>query len=235
MTHPTQDNFALVLLRPCDPDGPGLAHLSWRLHRPDDRVVQVYVNGSLFDAATDPMQREMWLHLDRATDVRIELLLTPAGDAWVNHAARLSGWSPGFVTEAALAMVRDESLPADSRVMVMVDGQSDSGHRLWTQRDGRGGFGGLFGIGSFGTDDAAGAGAGMGQFGLGPFGMDGDAWRWRRDDLPAGEHVLEVRVIDGAGRVEAQLPQPVTITLDALPQPAKHLTIDDEWTLHWQA
>jgi hypothetical protein len=232
MSDATQDNFTRVLLMPGVPDGPGLVHLRWTASGMAGRVVQVYVDRRLYDVC-DGDTAETWLHLHRSAGVRIELLAVPLRDAWTEFAGELRGWTPAFVTEAALAIVRDESLPIDSRVIVTVDDGDDAGHRLWPAGVSRSGFGGLFGAGEFGHDAATGPGHGLGEFAVGPFGADGAAWRWRKEDLPPGAHTLSLRIEDSRGRVVGQLAPPQTVTIAAPPRPAENLTIDSTYTLRW--
>ncbi|MBI1373910.1 MAG: hypothetical protein GC159_14400 [Phycisphaera sp.] len=233
---PTQDIFTRVLLRPTVPDGAGLCHLAWAATAKSlaGRVVQIYVDGHLYDAVTDATQRETWLHLDRERDTRVELLAVDASEAWRDRAADLATWSPAFVTEATLRIARDETLPIDTRVIVSVDGEDDARHPLWGAGDARVGFGGLFGDGGFGWDMATGLGHGVGAFGHGLFGADGEPWVWTRDDLPSGEHTIDLRLEDDTGRVIGALDAAQTITIDALPAPPTDLTLDEDYTLSWQ-
>lgn len=221
-----------VMLRPTEPDRATLALLSWSMPPGDDHLVQVYLDGSLYDVSTDPTQRQMWLHLDRLATARLELLAVNPADAWRDCSDELKAWSPPFVTRGELAIVRDETWPIDSRVIVSIDGVDDAGAPLWGASDPRGGFGGLFGIGPFGYDTATSPGHGLGEFGFGPFGADGAAWRWSRDDLPPGLHTLGLRIEDAAGRTIAVMNQQV-ITIDAIPDPPVNLTLDETFTLRW--
>ena len=233
MSEPSQDAFELVLLRPLQPDGEGLAHLMWSAPEQADRLVQVYVDGRLYDVTLQAAQRELWLHLDRAGDTRIELLAVEVADAWSDLSDQLTGWSPAFQTAASMAIVRDEALPVDSRVTVTVDGQADAGHRLWRGDDSRSGFGAHFGVGQFGHDNTTGPGHGLGEFATAPFGSGGAAWRWRRDDLTPGQHTLDLHVDDEREQRAAEIDAPVAITIAALPQPAGALTINNNFVLHW--
>jgi len=231
----SQDVFTNVLLRPAASDG-SLCLLSWRVTGEGlgGRVVQVYVDRRLFDVITDPTQREIWLHLDRLTDTRVELLAVDPSDGWRDRAAGLASWSPAFVTGASLSIARDETWPIDARCVVSIDGNDDAGHPLWRTSDARVGFGSMFGDGGFGWDMATGLGHGAGAFGQGLFGADGQPWRWTRDDLPPGDHTLGLRVEDGAGRVIGELDSPRNVSIDALPQPPTDLALDDDFTLSWQ-
>lgn len=233
MLDPTQDIFTTVLLLPTVPDRPGLVLLSWSSADPAGRVVQVYVNGQLYDVTTDPTQRELWMHLDRGSDAAVELLAVPIERAWEARTDLLAGWSPEWTTAASLTLIRDESLPTDSRVIVTLDGVDEPSEPLWTAASARSGFGGLLGIGEFGRDAATGPGLGLGGMGLAAFGADGQTWRWSRDDLAAGEHTLSLRVGDSRGLIVGGPAPMQTVTIDALSRPAKNLTIDRDFTLRW--
>lgn len=207
---PTQDVFDGALLRPAT-DGSGLAQLTWRAAGQGDRVVQVYIDGRLYDATAEPTDRAMWLQLDPTRGHAVELLAVPSEQRWADHREALGGGSSAFTLTAAVAMNRDESWPIDSRVTVHVDGELVHDRPLWASTDHRGGFGGLFGEGPFGRDPATAPGSGLGEFGFGAFGFGGAAWRWR-GRLTSGEHTIETR-IDGQV-VETQL-----VNVDAIGEP----------------
>ncbi len=230
MSGPTQDIFESALLRPADGQA---ARLTWRAPRQGGRLVQVYVNGRLHEATVDPRQRELWLHPASDTPAFIELLAVDPADAWTDFHDALDGWSPMFVSAAALAVLRDESLPPDAMMVVTVDGVEQDRGPLWSPADGRIGFGGLFGMGGFGWDDAAAPGFALGEFGLGRLGFDGIAWRWWHDRLAEGEHEVRVTVVDRSDRVLATLPAPFELTIDRPPTPAGHLRIKNN-ELHWR-
>lgn len=227
-----QDIFSHVLLRPMAAGQPGRALLSWRMTEPHAGVVQVYVNGELHDVTVAAAQREMWLHLDRQRDVRVELAAVDESQAWTDYSDGLSGWGGDFVTTAKLAIVRDEALPIDAQVVVRVDGQDEPAAAMWGAGDGRSGFGALHGVGPFGYDNATAAGHGLGDFGVGAHGSDGQAWRWRRDDLVAGEHAVEARVIDGAGNTVGDL-EAQSMQMDGLPATARHVRLADSFVMTW--
>jgi hypothetical protein len=222
-----QDIFDRVLLRPLEPDAPGPALLSWQAASLGDRVVQVYVNGELYDVVDDSGETEWWLHLDRASDARIELWAVDPAEAWIARPVET-------FDVAAAAIRRNPALPIDARIVARVDGRADGGRALWGPRDDRDGFGGHFGEGDFGHDSAALSGFGVGDWGIGSLGLDQPAWRWRRDDLPAGSHVLEFEAIDSSGRFVAGLAEPVPIVIRRLPRPADDPRVDADLTLHWQ-
>jgi len=235
MLEPTQDIFAHVLLRPTVPDAPGLCLLTWRTTAEEfaGRATQVYVDGVLHDVVTDPRQREMWLHLDRLTPTRVELLAVDESRMWRDHADALDAWSPGFTTTASVAIERDESWPFDSRVVVTVDGEDEPSRPLWSPRDARGGFGGMFGDGGFGWDMSTSVGHGVGLFGRGRFGAGGTAWRWSHDALPDGEHEIDLRIETADGATIATLDTPVQVGIEHPPAPPTNVGIDDSFTLTW--
>lgn len=213
MSDPVTDIFHHVLLRPTAPDRPGLALLSWRVDDLGDRVVQVYVNGSLFDVVLDPAQTELWLHLDRVHQTQIELHAVEHDQAWIAESTQ-------YQARATLSIARDESLPIDARVFVSVDGVSDAGRPLWEPTNSRSGLGALFGLGPFGLDNLT-------DIGESP-------WTWTDDDLPAGEHLLNLEIRDSFGRRVARLLDPVAITIHRPPRAAANLRIESDQILRWE-
>ncbi len=226
--------FEFVAVRRPIEGPPGLAHLTWRAGEAGDRALQVYVDDALYDAALDITAGEMWLHLDDRRIVRIELLAVDATQLWTDYSEQLAGWDPPFVTEGGIALVRDETLPIDSRVVVEIDGQERLRTDLWSSSDPRGGFGGLFGIGQFGRERATSPGFGMAELGAGPFGSDADAWRWRCDDLAAGDHALGVRVEQPSGQVAGQLEPVQNISIDPPTRGPQNLRLDTGGVLRWE-
>ncbi len=232
MNQPTQTIFERVLLRPVEPDVTGAALLTWHADQ-GDWLVQVYVNGRLYDVTHRANQWQMWLHLDRRRMAIVELLAVDPTDRWRDCSDHLSAGQPRWTTQASLAITRDETLSIDARVAVTVDGQPHTTEPLWGVDDNRGGFGGLFGIGEFGRDAATGPGHGLGEFGVGPFNSDATAWRWQTGSLPAGEHVIACVVHDRHGRAIAELAEPVHVVIDAAPALPRDVTIDADFNLTW--
>lgn len=235
----TQDIFELVLARPlvhADGDDAMQVHLWWRAPQQGSRLVQVYVNDALHDVTAWPAHREMWLLLDRTQAQRIELLaVDPAlvNDVWRPQPALLKQWSPGIADVAALSLVRDEALPVGTQVTVSIDGSEVDRGPLWSSETTRSGFGALFGEGGFGTDAATGPGLGEGELGFGPLGSGGTAWRWRRDDLPAGAQAIELAVHELDGQ---SVLAPMTLpphTLERLPAPAQGVRAEPGPVLRW--
>ncbi len=229
----TQSVFEMVLARWAEHGPRGLAHLMWRAPEQGDRLVQVYLDGVLYDVSHTIEQREMWLHVEPGRPRRIELMAVPVDRPWSDHRENLGGWSPGFVSTAELVLLRDESLDVDSRVSVRVDGQSGLGERLWRGDEARAGFGAQFGDGRFGHDDVSAPGFSQGEFGYGSFGNDATAWHWRREGLSAGEHTVDATVLDRAGRTIGTLETPRVVAIDAVPMAAKNLRVEPGFTLRW--
>ncbi|MCC7145156.1 MAG: hypothetical protein IT443_01785 [Phycisphaeraceae bacterium] len=235
----TQDVFELVLARPVREgagEHMGMAHLWWRAPQQGNRLVQVYVDGRLYDVSSDPQERQMWLTCPRQEAHRIELLAVPAdrADLWGReHPRELRGWSPAWVTEARLDLIRDERLPVDSRMVVRVDGRESDEGLLWAGDENRGGFGLLFGLGAFGHDAAGGLGLGLGELGMGPLGVDGQAWHWRRTDLAGGGHALEV-VAQDAGGYAASRTLASEEVIDTWLGGAQEVWMKEDFTLAWR-
>lgn len=234
MNPPDQSVFEFVAVRRPEEGLPGLAHLSWRAGEGRGMALQVYVDGLLYDAAADIAVGQMWLHLDDRRTVRLELLAVDPAQQWTDYSDRLAGWDPPFAIRAAVALVRDEALPIDSRVVIGVDGQDRLRTALWGAMDPRGGFGGLFGIGRFGDERATSPGFGLAELGAGPFGSDADGWRWRCDDLPAGPHTLTARIETPSGQTVGQLPAPQNIQIDPPITSAQRARLEADGVLRWE-
>lgn len=200
---PTQSVFDHVLLRPAT-DGSGLAYLTWRAGAQGDRVVQVYVDGRLYDVSGDRTQRAMWLQLDPTRDHALELLAVDPSERWREMSEKRSGRVPPWVHEVVSEKARDESLPIDARVTVKVDHRLVADEAVWSSEDHRGGFGGLHGEGLFGFDLATAPGNGQGDFGYGPFGSGGEAWCWV-GLLGPGEHQVEINFAGSIETIEAAI------------------------------
>ncbi len=235
----TQDGFELTLGRAVMQESgehDGLVHVWWRDAWVEDRLVQVYVNGELFDVTADPDQRELWLVLDRSQPNRIELLAVPAGSPdlmWNAKPERLMSWNPPIRDVAEAQVLRDESLPIDTRIEVVVDGEAVAAGSLWPGDVARSGFGGLFGLGGFGHDAASGVGLGRGELGFGPLGIDGTAWRWRDDTLAPGPHTVTLTARDAQGQAVSPPLTLAPVVVDALPTAATSLTAQPDFTLAW--
>ncbi|NBC10754.1 MAG: hypothetical protein GVY24_03345, partial [Planctomycetes bacterium] len=199
---------------------------------PAGALVQVYVDGALHDATTDPRQRELWLSLDRTQTRRIQLLAVAPGDVSRDLSHRLPDDEPSADDRIAVTLVRDEALPIDTRLTIRIDGHIHHQTPLWPGNVNRNGFGALFGQGGFGRDNAAAPGFALTTFGHGPFGYDTDALRWQSAPLPAGEHTLRIDAHDALGRAVAT-PLEQTFTLHPLPAPPRDLRITDDLTLTW--
>ena len=238
---PTQSVFEHVLARPAttaEGEHEAFVHLWWSSPQQGERLVQVYVDGQLYDVSQETSQREMWLTLDRSQQHQIELLAVAADDAdglWRSHADLLTGWSPTVHPVASLSVVRDERLPVDTDVTVMVNGEAMDRGPLWPTTAHRGGFGALFGVGGFGYDALTGPGLGEGQLGMGPLGSDGTAWRWQRSDLAAGDYSITVRACDDSGQSVVESEVELTVSTDRLAWGATSVSITEDFTLQWSA
>lgn len=240
----TQEVFEVVLARSVVGGGGGgeadqdqvLVHVWWRAPGQGERLVQVYVNGVLTEVTTHVEQRELWLMCDRTRTQRIELLAVDAGRSgmvWASHEGALDCWEPAVVGSAKMAVVRDEKLPADTRLIVEVDGREGDRGLMWPAGEHRGGFGGLFGLGEFGLDAVTGPGLGQGELGLGALGVDGTAWRWRSDDLAAGTHELKVKARDKRGVEVAGAVTVDGVVIEALPRAVAGFEVGGDFTLRW--
>ncbi len=230
----TQDVFELVLARPVITEAgehPRLVHLWWRAPQQGDRVVWVFVDGELADVVWDSEQRELWLSIDRSLPRRIELVAADADDPPRRLVS--SCWQPSVQSAALVSLVRDETLPVDTRVAVLDGEQVLDDEPMWADGEHRSGFGALFGQGAFGFDAATGPGLGLGELGVGPLGADNFAWRWRRDDLEDGEHALSLQALSRDGEtLDAPLElEPATV--ERLPQPPANLHMQSNFTLTW--
>jgi hypothetical protein len=232
----TQDVFEFVLARPVrEPDGQHgrLVHIAWRAPRQGSRLVQFYLNGQLAGHSSSPTQREAWLVVDHARHTEIELLAVEPKLAAQDRSHHLAGIDPATLSSVSLALLRDVSLPIDSRLEVTDrDTQRTEASDLFTPSDPRGGFGAVFGEGGFGYDASTGPGLGRGQLGYGPLGIDGDAITWRSDAMPPGETAIDLRLTNATGQ-PAAVDTILSLTIDRLPEPPRDLRLDDTFELTW--
>jgi hypothetical protein len=233
-THATQDVFELVLARPvvaAAGEHPWLVHLWWRAPLQDDRLVQVYVQGELYDVTLDPALREMCLVLDRTQQSRIELLAIPANDpqaVWRPQPGLLGAWQPSVSSSARVDLVRDERLPVDTQLVVEIDGQKTDRGAMWPQDQNRSVTDGLLAFG-----DVAGVGLGVGDLGMGALGAGGTAWRWRRDVPSIGSHDVTINAVDLAGMPVADPILIQDVLIDSLPNSVTDLAINPSFGLSW--
>lgn len=233
-TNATQGVFELVLARPivtAAGEHPWLVHLWWRAPLQDNRLVQVYVQDELYDVTLDPAVREMCLVLDRTRPNRIELLAVPADDSeaiWRPQPDLLGSWQPAVSSGVSVVVVRDETLPVDTQLVVEVDGPGVDHGAMWPEDQNRSDFDHILTFG-----DVAGLGLGVGELGMGRLGADGTAWRWHRNDLADGIHNVNVRAVDVAGLPVANPLLLQNTLIDSLPDPVSSLTMDPSFRLSW--
>ena len=225
----TQDVFELVLARPVmtgSGEHPKLVHLWWRAPMQGERLVQVYVNDELYDVILDTSAREMFLVVDRTRKNRIELLAVPADDPqalWRPQPDLLKTWQPAVNSSASVALVRDIDLPIDTQLVLGIDGAAADHGPMWPDTETRS---------VPGDEDATGLGLGVGGLGAGPLGLDGTAWRWKRDNLAAGEHSVRLDAIDHTGQPVSE-PLDFAVMIEHLPDPVTDFTITPGFQLAW--
>ena len=225
VVHEAGDHDALVLV-------------SWQWADPatPSPRVQVYANHTLIAVSHDDEPPELWLILDRQQPQVIELLpVDPAHPdaAWTPQPDSLTAYASDRLTLPTPAVGRDESWPIDTRLRVDLDGQPAAQGDLWPAGEPRSGFGGLFGIGGFGQDAAAGPGLGLGELGYGPLGRDATAWRCPLPPTTPGQHQLRLTALgrDGQPLADPQSLEPCTVTHP--PRPPRDFTLNDDFTLTW--
>jgi hypothetical protein len=225
----TRDVFELVLARPVVSAGAQharLVHLWWRAPMQGDRLVQVYVNDGLYDVTLDPTVRETLLVLDRTRPNRIELLAVMADDpqaVWRPQPALLTSWKPHITSDARVSLVRDIDLPVATQLVVSVDGAITNHGPMWPATETRS---------TPGDDTMTGLGLGVGELGAGPLGYDGNAWRWKRDDLAQGSQTVRIDALDHTGQAVAD-PLEFAVTIEQLPLPVIDLAISPGFELSW--
>lgn len=211
---------ALHLL-PGDPTDVGatLALLTWRVDRPAGWWLRLTVNDEPL-AFVPAAWGETWLHLDRRRDLTVQATLTDGPDQAVAETA-------------ALRVLRDLDWPPDARVRISRDQQTIHDAPLWSARDSRPGFGGLFGHGGFGRDGATARGIGLSEMGIGPFGLDDNAWTWQ-PDRPLDDAVHTIAITTADGQPLATHTEPFIADWSA-PDPPRDLHMDPDWTLRFSA
>ncbi|MEM9251008.1 MAG: hypothetical protein AAGB29_01545 [Planctomycetota bacterium] len=232
------DGIEGMVVRPAlDPAGhrTPLVHIGWR--RADhavDAAVQVYVDDELVAVVFDPQADETWLSLDPHGDQRIDLQAvkaSPADEAWTSRPP-----SQDRPTDRIdVQMVRETSLPIDTRVSLAVNGVPAASGPMWGPDDVRGGFGSLFGIGSFGADAAAAVGLGLGPLGTDALDIDETPlrFRWAPPDLPLGPTEITASFIDARGR-EVATDSRIDLVTDRLARSVDGLRLEND-TLVWNA
>jgi hypothetical protein len=234
-TNATQDVFELVLARPVVThagEHPRLVHLWWRAPLQGNRLVQIYIDDVLYDVTFDPVVRNMYLMLDRSRTRRIELLAVPLGDpeaVWRPQPGLLKSWQPPVSSNAQLTLIRDETMPQDTQLVVSLDGKFVAHGPMWPTTEPRSGSLTQDGVV---YNDACGLGLGIGDLGSGPLGYDGTAWRWGRNDLDPGYHDVRITSIDQSG-FPVSVPLDVSVLIEQLPGPVTGFTISQPFGLSW--
>ncbi len=234
-TDATQDVFDLVLARPivtAAGEHPWLVYLWWSAPIQGNRVVQVYVQGELYDVTLDSTVREMVLVLDRTRTNRIELLAVADDDVeaiWRPQPDLLESWQPEVLDVVEVTMVRDEALPVDTHVVAEVGGQAVDSGAVWPNDVNRSDPDDLLEFA-----DVSGLGLGVGGLGAGRLGFDATVWRWRRDDLAVGSHDININAVDLAGQPAADPILLQDVLIDNLPDPVMGLSIDQSFVLSWK-
>ncbi|MFN3167518.1 MAG: hypothetical protein ACE37H_10690 [Phycisphaeraceae bacterium] len=234
-SNPTQAVFERVIARPVAAPSPQhgrLVHIAWSAPHQGARVVQAYANGRWTAVSASPTDRELWLVLDAGKHHEIELLAVDPIDAATPSQSLLGGIEPPTTPAVSVGVLRDPSLPIRARLHATLNAAAGVSTRVCPPDAARGGFGSVFGEGGFGYDATPGPGLGAGELGLGPLGVGGEALRWCRDGLPAGEHTLRLEVRDEDGH--AITPALDThFTLTRLPDPPSGVALDADLQLTW--
>lgn len=232
----TQDVFELTLARPAElatGEAPWLVHLWWRAPAQGQRLVQVYVDGQWAAMTDSPNERELWLLMDRSVPHRLELLAVDAMDPEVwsrSWPGSLRGWS-GVRDSAHWVWLRDEALPADTKLELLAPEGALASGPLWSAQAHRGGFGAVFGEGGFGYDAATGPGLGLGSLGDGPLGTDGSALEHTMTGLPEGASRVSTRVT-ATGRLGADAETELEIA--HVPEPVRGLERVGDSAVRWE-
>lgn len=206
---------------------PGYVQLAWQSVQPDDRHVQVYVDGRLVAVAENKGDQRLWLQVDPAIGHEVQLLAVDP-----NRTTRPQPLPIRSSASTDVTIRRDESWPIDTQIRLTIDGQPAGSLAFWSPLQPRSGFGGLFGQGRFGFDDAAGLGLGRGELGRGPLGSDSTDWRYRHHQLTGQEHSLGLQAIDRQRQAISQ-PSLLTRSIERPAAPPTDLICDSDFTWRW--
>lgn len=239
MTEPTviEDGIEAMIVRPVfDPHGgrTPMVHVAWRLPpHASNAAVQVYVDDQLVRVETDPRIGETWLSLDPFGSQRIDLQAVDAADP----DATWTAWPPSEGRpndRIEVQLLRDKALPIDTQVTFSVDGETIARQPMWGPDDVRGGFGSLFGLGSFGIDAASAVGLGVGPLGVDVLDADSSplCFRWSPPGLPAGTASVTAAFTDRNGHAVAN-DSTLDIEVDRLASPPRNLRLASNTTLAW--
>jgi hypothetical protein len=238
VTAPTviPDGLAVLVVRAV-PDRYGhrtpMVHVQWvRSASAVSAAVQVYVDDELQCVVSDPDANHVWLCLDPFGSPRVDVVaveIDAPHEAWTP----LAPTADTPVDRVMATVERSGSLPIDARVRFTLDDRAIADGPMWDADAVRGGFGSLFGLGSFGIDAATAVGLGNGPLGLGAIDVDGDrlSLRYASPDLPVGQALLRAE-FTADGRPVAEPVEAMAI-LDRLAPPPPALRLRNDNTLTW--
>ena len=209
----------------------GLVQVAWR-GQTGGYAVQVYVEGA-WAAVSGSGASWVWLLLDRSSVQRVELLAVDPSEAAKDYHQRLPGLARSSDGRVQAAVRRDLSWPVDSKVRFTIDDQMHE-RVVWSASTDRPGFGGLFGEGAFGYDDATGPGLGMTGLGEGALGMDVGALRFESEALDAGRYEASLRLTDRAGRARSGALELGEVEVLPWPGAVEGVVVEGS-SMHWQA
>ncbi len=194
----------------------------------DDKLYQVYVNGSFAGAAIEPMQRQMIvpIPLSQKTAVRIEVFAVEPRFADADFSDELDT-SQTQMGRAKIEFPRTDNLPIDGKADYYLEENKLNNRDVKIRPDftDKGGFGlSSFGNSDFGYDGSAAIGLGKGNFGFGWFGFDACLLHWQSGQMQAGSYKFDIKITDNLGNTaDGQETEAITIIPPAMP--AKELTI----------
>lgn len=207
---------------------PGYVQVAWQTGEQHDQLVLAYVDGRFAGMTHQTDQRELWLQMDPSISHEVQL--------WAISAEQAAGLIPpmtsGSSAMATLTIRRDETWPVQTQLRWSVNDQQQPTLPLWSQLQPRSGFGGLFGQGGFGFDDAAGFGLGRGELAEGPLGSDSTNWRFHAGHWSSQNHQVQLQAIDASGQPISRLVSIDRTVQRPIDTPGT-LACDPDFTLHW--
>ena len=176
---------------------PRLILVDWDVSATGEYLVQIYLDGYLYDVSPSPDHRSICLGVDRQEDHQIELIAVCPSEPWANHHAQMTEWGRlGSIPRVVLHRSVDVAL--DARVRLSLDATVQGETPVWTSREARPGFGGMFGSSDFGFEFPVGPGLGRAWFGSGPLGCDSDPIVWPIGRSDASRNVM-IEVLNAEG------------------------------------